>query len=44
MKGASTLISRAKSETQVLKRKGFRQSTKMDRCHTKSVKEEYVDK
>lgn len=42
--GASTLISRAKSETQVLKRKGSPIINEDGSLSYKSVKEEYVDK
>lgn len=42
--GASTLISRAKSETQVLKRKGSPTINEDGSLSYKSVKEEYVDK
>ena len=42
--GASTLISRAKSETQVLKRKGSPIINNDGSLSYKSVKEEYVDK
>lgn len=42
--GASTLISRAKSETQVLKRKGSPIINEDGSVTYKSVKEEYVDK
>ncbi len=42
--GASTLISRAKSETQVLKRKGSPIINDDGSLSYKSVKEEYVDK
>ena len=42
--GASTLISRAKSETQVLKRKGSPTINEDGSLSYESVKEEYVDK
>ena len=42
--GASTLISRAKSETQILKRKGSPTINEDGSLSYKSVKEEYVDK